>query len=354
MADINNDDSPVNEAAAKLEKLNVSDTKSDEQSEHNENGIETTPSEERKIFVGGISAETTGEDLLSFFSQFGAVNQAQVKYDRMTGRSRGFAFVEFAQGEACQKALKQREQTIKGKQVEIKPAKSRENKKVFVGGLPSDFPEDKLRENFEKYGKVEDIEWPFDRQRNVKRNFAFIVFDTEEGADKASEEPKQMFGERECDVKKATPQSRRQNFNMMAGGPYGGGYFNTGYAQRGGLGYGMRGGPRGGMMGYGGFAGGAWNGAPSAGAWSDWYGGQAAGQAYGGAYGGYTNQYYGAHAPASGSHATGASAPGGGADYWASSNASNNTWGGTFNSYDAAGAGSGNRQGARPYQNYQH
>lgn len=56
-----------------------------------------------KIFVGGISAETTGEDLLSFFSQFGAVNQAQVKYDRMTGRSRGFAFVEFAQGDACQK-----------------------------------------------------------------------------------------------------------------------------------------------------------------------------------------------------------------------------------------------------------
>jgi RNA recognition motif-containing protein len=43
---------------------------------------------------------------------------------------------------------------IKNKQVEVKPAKSRENKKVFVGGLPADHPEDELRQHFEQYGKV--------------------------------------------------------------------------------------------------------------------------------------------------------------------------------------------------------
>ena len=45
--------------------------------------------------------------------------------------------------------------------------------------------------------QVEDIEWPFDKQRNARRNFAFIVFEEEDAADRASAYPKQMFGERE-------------------------------------------------------------------------------------------------------------------------------------------------------------
>ena len=67
--------------------------------------------------MGGISYEVTNEDLQAHFSQYGEVAQAQVKFDRMTGRSRGFAFVEFAAGESCKLALASREQTIKGKQV---------------------------------------------------------------------------------------------------------------------------------------------------------------------------------------------------------------------------------------------
>lgn len=57
--------------------------------------------------------------------------------------------------------------------------------------------EDELRSHFEQYGKVEDIEWPFDKQTKARRNFAFIVFEEEEAADRASATPKQMFGSRE-------------------------------------------------------------------------------------------------------------------------------------------------------------
>lgn len=71
-------------------------------------------------------------------------------------------------------------------QVEVKPAKSRENKKVFVGGLPSDYNEAELRTHFEQFGKVEDIEWPFDKNSKQKRNFCFVVFELEEDADKVS------------------------------------------------------------------------------------------------------------------------------------------------------------------------
>lgn len=71
----------------------------------------------RKIFVGGISYEVTNDDLSEHFAKFGEVTQAQVKYDRITGRSRGFAFVEFASGESCKAALAARQQTIKNKEV---------------------------------------------------------------------------------------------------------------------------------------------------------------------------------------------------------------------------------------------
>lgn len=55
----------------------------------------------RKIFVGGISWDTTEEDLKGFFGQFGEVSHVQIKYDHFTGRSRGFAFVEFLNPDSC-------------------------------------------------------------------------------------------------------------------------------------------------------------------------------------------------------------------------------------------------------------
>jgi len=179
--------------------------------------ILTKEMKKKKIFCGGISYETTCEDLKNYFNQYGEVVNAQVKFDRVTGRSRGFAFVEFATIDACKLALSRREQNINNKQCEIKPAKTREsnlaNKKVFVGGLPSDFPEEDLRKHFEQYGKVEEIEWPFDKQTKSRRNFAFVVFEEEESADRASSTSKQVFGSREisatCDVKKAVPQNKR-------------------------------------------------------------------------------------------------------------------------------------------------
>lgn len=111
----------------------------------------------------------------------------------------------------------------------MKPAKSRENKKVFVGGLPSDYSESDLRLHFETYGKVEDIEWPFDKMTKARRNFAFIVFEEEQAADLASAQVKQTFGSRECDVKKAVPQGRRFPGGLGRGGirPYGRGANNT-------------------------------------------------------------------------------------------------------------------------------
>jgi len=172
----------------------------------------------RKIFVGGIGWDTSEEDLKSFFGQFGEVAHVQVKYDHFTGRSRGFAFVEFTNGDACREALKQKDREIKGKKCEVKPAKSRENKKIFIGGLPSDYSEPELRSHFEQYGRVDEIEWPFDKFQSKKKNFAFVVFEDEEAAARAAASSKQRFGERLCDVKIAVPQYMRPQKQANASG----------------------------------------------------------------------------------------------------------------------------------------
>ena len=60
-----------------------------------------------KLFVGGLSWDTTSEDLLAAFSRFGPVMEATVIADRDTGRSRGFAFVTFEQPRDADAAIAQ-------------------------------------------------------------------------------------------------------------------------------------------------------------------------------------------------------------------------------------------------------
>ncbi|MDR3642322.1 MAG: RNA-binding protein [Candidatus Doudnabacteria bacterium] len=62
----------------------------------------------KKLFVGGIPWATTSDDLKQLFSAHGTVATATVITDKMTGRSRGFGFVEFendAEAEAAINAL---------------------------------------------------------------------------------------------------------------------------------------------------------------------------------------------------------------------------------------------------------
>jgi RNA recognition motif-containing protein len=59
----------------------------------------------RKLFVGSLSFETTDDDLKQAFSKAGACESASVIKDRLSGRSRGFGFVEMASEEEAQKAI---------------------------------------------------------------------------------------------------------------------------------------------------------------------------------------------------------------------------------------------------------
>jgi len=185
--------------------------------------------DERKIFVGGLSWETTVKDLREYFEQFGEISDCTLKTDPHTGRSRGFGFVQFTDASAVEKVVAQASHTLHGRHIDPKRAKARGGrepiKKVFVGGLDPEVPESDIREYFKQFGKIEEIDLPFDKQKNQRRAFCFITFESEEVVDKVVENPKQTLGSKEVDVKKATPKNDQY-----------GGYGGYGRGGRGGFG----------------------------------------------------------------------------------------------------------------------
>src|SRR5688572_19056002 len=60
-----------------------------------------------KLYVGNLPFQTTSDDLREHFGQAGKVESAQVVEDRMTGRSRGFGFVEMTTAEEAAAAIEQ-------------------------------------------------------------------------------------------------------------------------------------------------------------------------------------------------------------------------------------------------------
>jgi cold-inducible RNA-binding protein len=58
-----------------------------------------------KLFVGGLSWDTTDDSLKSAFESFGEISEAKVILDRNSGRSRGFGFVTFESEENARKAM---------------------------------------------------------------------------------------------------------------------------------------------------------------------------------------------------------------------------------------------------------
>jgi cold-inducible RNA-binding protein len=62
---------------------------------------------QNRLFVGNLSFETGENDLQDYFAQAGAVTSVSLMLDKVSGKSRGFAFVEYATPEEAQKAIEQ-------------------------------------------------------------------------------------------------------------------------------------------------------------------------------------------------------------------------------------------------------
>src|ERR1044072_6213070 len=88
-----------------------------------------------KLYVGNLAFQTTSEDLQELFAQAGTVESASVVEDRMTGRSRGFAFVEMSSPEEATAAIEQMNgREVGGRALKVNEAKPRESRGGGGGG----------------------------------------------------------------------------------------------------------------------------------------------------------------------------------------------------------------------------
>jgi RNA recognition motif-containing protein len=89
----------------------------------------------KKLYVGNLSYNASDADLEQLFSQFGKVDSAQVIMDRMSGRSKGFGFIEMSSDQEAQAAI----QALNGKDhmgrpLTVNEAKPREDRGGRGGG----------------------------------------------------------------------------------------------------------------------------------------------------------------------------------------------------------------------------
>jgi len=80
-----------------------------------------------KLFIGNLDYTVTGDDLRALFAQAGTVVDAVVIMDKMTGRSRGFGFVELSSDEEAKKAVETLNGAdLKGRKINVNEAKPQE------------------------------------------------------------------------------------------------------------------------------------------------------------------------------------------------------------------------------------
>ncbi|XP_042562982.1 heterogeneous nuclear ribonucleoprotein D0 isoform X1 [Clupea harengus] len=170
--------------------------------------------DEGKMFVGGLSWDTTKKDLKDYFGKFGEVVDCTLKLDPMTGRSRGFGFVLFKEADGVDKVITQKEHKLNGKVIDPKKAKAMKSKepvrKIFVGGLSPDTPEEKIKDYFDGFGEVESIELPMENKTNKRRGFCFVTFKDEEPVKKIMEKKFHNIGLSKCEIKVAMSKEQYQ------------------------------------------------------------------------------------------------------------------------------------------------
>jgi cold-inducible RNA-binding protein len=90
---------------------------------------------QNRLFVGNLSYQTADTDLQDYFSQAGAVTSVNVMFDKMTGKSRGFAFIEFATPEEANQAVEQfHNKEFQGRALTVNIARPREERGGGGGG----------------------------------------------------------------------------------------------------------------------------------------------------------------------------------------------------------------------------
>ncbi|VDK56171.1 unnamed protein product [Anisakis simplex] len=171
------------------------------------------PEQFRKVFVGGLSSDTTDDSLREFYSKWGELLDCIVMKDPTTKRTRGFGFIVYKKQSMVDDAMANRPHVIDGKTVDPKRAVPRDqslrteanvsSKRLYVSGIREEHTEEMLHDHFSQYGNITKVEIITDKNTGKPRGFAFISFDDHDPVDKCVLIKNHHINNYRCDVKKA-------------------------------------------------------------------------------------------------------------------------------------------------------
>ena len=88
---------------------------------------EAAATDDKSVYVGQVDYDATPEELQAFFQTCGTIERVTIVCDTYTRRSKGYAYIEFAEAEAVQNAVLLNDSAFRGRQLKVLP--KRINKK---------------------------------------------------------------------------------------------------------------------------------------------------------------------------------------------------------------------------------
>lgn len=151
-----------------------------------------------KLFIGGLTIETTESDIMNHFSKFGFVFDVLIIRNRETAVSKGYGFISCNNVSTYQRILST-DHIIDGRLIDChdsfkkneEPLKFKENanKKIFVGGISLETSDMDLAEYFGQFGPIRQAYVIKDPVSKRSKKFGFAIMKTQESVDKILNTP---------------------------------------------------------------------------------------------------------------------------------------------------------------------
>ncbi|XP_070493580.1 RNA-binding protein Musashi homolog 2 isoform X2 [Chironomus tepperi] len=205
--DLHNGLIPVSATTVKCNTSSITNTSSTTQTLSNGgNSGRSTPNNADmapgKLFVGGLSWQTSSEKLREYFGMFGTVTDVLIMKDPIT-----------QEPDAVEKVLKVPIHTLDGKKIDPKhatpknrPKAANKTKKIFVGGVSQDTSVEEVKAYFSQFGKVEEAVMLMDQTTKRHRGFGFITLADEDVVDRICEIHFHTIKNKKVECKKAQPK----------------------------------------------------------------------------------------------------------------------------------------------------